>query len=517
MNRISKRTNRHQYSKDINQNNCSWALKKERLVLISTQLACLICVAGTAYGILGSSALPGSEIFALLLLAVSAWVGGVLVGCLRLPALLGMLIVGILFRNIPSIPYHTDISIKWAATLRDISLVIILLKAGLGLDPQKLLELKFHVFKLSALPCLLETAASTVLVHHFLSLPWLWAAMLGFIVSAVSAAVLVPGMLALDQRGLGRKSGIPTLVMASVSIDNIIALTGFIVTFSILTSSENLTWTLMTRLLEPFIGLLMGTIIGVLLWYLPNDNNPEPILVYYRSALLCLGGLSVSFVCKRVGMTGAGALACVSLAFVASLRWRLKGEHFKHIAWITGIMWNLIEPFLFGLIGAEITTKSLGKDLGFAILALVLGVIFRFLCTIFVLLGSKLNLKEQIFVSASWVAKATVQAAVGSQALDYARSHPTELDFKDNSQKVLMMSVVSILLTAPLGAAFIDFLAPFLLKEECSASSTSADTSGEEERECITEVTVSDYGARRCASVGEIEGFLQGLKNNVND
>ncbi|CAL1279531.1 unnamed protein product [Larinioides sclopetarius] len=350
---------------DVNQNRCSFAMIKERLLLIGTQLVCLSSVAGTAYGILGSSALPGSEIFALLLLAVSAWLGGVLVGFLRLPPLLGMLFVGILFRNIPYIPYHTDISIKWAATLRDISLVIILLKAGLGLDPQKLLELKFHVFKLSIIPCLLETAASAVLVHNFLSLPWLWAIMLGFIISAVSAAVLVPGMLFLDQRGLGRNSGIPTLVMASVSIDNIIALTGFIITFSILTSSENLRWTLIIRLLEPFIGLLMGTIIGVFLWYLPSDNNIEPVLVYYRSAMLCLGGLSVTFISKRVGMAGTGALACVSLAFIASLRWRLKGDHFKHIVWITGIMWNLIEPFLFGLIGAEITSGSLGKDLGF--------------------------------------------------------------------------------------------------------------------------------------------------------
>ncbi|GBN08938.1 hypothetical protein AVEN_178734-1, partial [Araneus ventricosus] len=90
----------------------------------------------------------------------------------------------------------------------------------------------------------------------------------------------------------------------------------------------NLTWTLIIRLLEPFVGLLMGTIIGVFLWYLPSDNNMEPVLVYYRSTLLCLGGLSVTFMSKRVGMGGAGALACVSLAFIASLRWRVKGDHF---------------------------------------------------------------------------------------------------------------------------------------------------------------------------------------------
>lgn len=495
---------------------CSSDFLKDKLFLVGTQLVCLLFLAGAVYGILGGASLPGTEIFALLLLAASAWMGGVLVSFLKLPPLLGMLAVGIFFRNTPFIPYHADISIMWASTLRDISLVIILLKAGLGLDPPKLLELKLDVIKLSFIPCLFEAASSAVLVHYFLDLPWIWSFMLGFIVSAVSAAVLVPGMLELEEKGLGLETGIPTLLMAAVSIDNIVALTGFIVTFSIITSNENLTWTLITRTLEPFIGLLMGTIIGAFLWYLPSENTTEPVLVFYRSSVLCLGGLCFTFVSKRVGMAGAGALACVSFAFIASLKWRPQ-EHFKHVTYIIGIMWNLIEPFLFGLIGAEITLNSLGNNLGYASLALCLGVLIRVISTIFALLGSKLNLKEKTFVSVSWIAKATVQAAVGSQALDYARSHRTEPNFKEYSQQVLMMSVLSIILTAPLGAAFIDWLAPHLLNTDgTTSSSTSPDSLEEDEREQISEVTVTDYGARRSASVGEIEGFIRGLKSGVN-
>ncbi|GFU25845.1 hypothetical protein NPIL_157901 [Nephila pilipes] len=494
---------------------CSFAFLKHRLLLVGTQLICLLFLAGAMYGVLGGASLPGTEIFALLLLAASAWLGGVLVSCLKLPPLLGMLAVGIFFRNASFISYHADISIMWASTLRDISLVIILLKAGLGLDPPKLMELKLDVIKLSFIPCLFEAASSAVLVHYLLALPWIWSFMLGFIVSAVSAAVLVPGMLTLKEKGLGLESGIPTLLMAAVSIDNIVALTGFIVTFSIITSSENLTWTLITKSLEPFIGLLMGTIIGIFLWYLPSENTPEPVLVFYRSSALCLGGLCFNFVSKRVGMAGAGALACVSFAFISSLKWRTQ-EHYKHVTYVIGIMWNLIEPFLFGLIGAEITMNSLGTHIGYAPLALCLGVLIRVLSTIFALIGSKLNLKEKTFVSTSWIAKATVQAAVGSQALDYARSHRTEPNFKEYSQQVLMMSVLSIILTAPLGAAFIDWLAPHLLNEDCSTFSTSPESSGEEERERISEVTVTDYGARRSASVGEIEGFIRGLKSGVN-
>ncbi|GFY60750.1 hypothetical protein TNIN_92671 [Trichonephila inaurata madagascariensis] len=496
----------------LGESRCSWAFLKDKLLLAGTQLACLLFFAGAVYGVLGGASQPGTEIFALLILAASAWGGGVLVSCLKLPPLLGMLAVGIFFRNAPFLPYHADISIIWASTLRDISLVIILLKAGLGLDPPKLLELKLDVLKLSFIPCLFEAACSAVLVHYFLELPWIWAFMLGFIVSAVSAAVLVPGMLDLEEKSLGLEAGIPTLLMAAVSLDNITALTGFIVTFSIITSNENLTWTLITRPLEPFIGLLFGTIMGVILWYLPSENTSEPAQVFYRSSSLFLGGLCFTFVSKQVGMAGAGALACVSFAFIASLKWRTQ-EHFKYITYIIGIMWNLIEPFLFGLIGAEITLNSLGNNLGYATLALCLGVLIRVLSTIFALLGSKLNFKEKTFVSASWIAKATVQAAVGSQALDYARSHRTEPNFKEYSQQVLMMSVLSIILTAPLGAAFIDWLAPHLLNAGYVTCCSSPDSSGEEEREQISEVTVTDYGARRSASVGEIEGFIRGLRS----
>ncbi|XP_054711692.1 sodium/hydrogen exchanger 9B1-like [Uloborus diversus] len=466
---------------------------KQSILLAATHTVVLLFFAGALYGIIGENSLPGSEIFALFSLAISAYAGGVLVGYFKLPPLLGMLVSGILFRNLPFMTFHENISIMWASTFRDTSLVIILLKAGLGLDPEKLKRLKMAVIKLSFIPCLLETLGSSVFAHYLLGLPWLWSCMLGFIVSAVSAAVLVPGVLMLEEKRYGIRSGIPTLIMASVSIDNIVALTGFVVTFSILSSNENLTWALVKRPLEPCIGFLFGGIFGALLRYIPDENIPKNSLVYYRTILLFLGGMAFSFVSKRAGISGAGALSCVSLAFVAALKWRKDPEQYKTICWITGILWQLIEPFLFGLIGAEITLESLQNDLGYAVLTLILGLLVRAIATILALMRSQLSFKEKLFVSSSWLAKATVQAAVGSQALDYARSQSKGYEFETYSKQVLTLSVLSIILTAPLGSAFMECLGPYLLEKDPVVTDLQSE-SEEDETDIVVEKRAS-YGS----------------------
>lgn len=457
-----------------------------------TQSLFFVFLAGAIYGIVGEDALPGSGLFAVLVLAVCAFAGGRLVGLFRLPPLVGMLIVGVLYRNLPFIRFSEDISTKSASSLRDVSLAVILLKAGLGLDAQKLKILKKVVFRLSFVPCVLEAITSALASRYLLGLPWLWASMLGFILSAVSAAVLVPGALSLEENRLGTVQGVPTLLMASVSLDNITALTGFIVIFNVLTSNENVTWTFCKRLLEPFVGLLLGATLGIVLWYFPNkENSDRPTVIYYRTALLCLGGLAFTFVSKKFRVSGVGALGCVSLAFFASLRWRNDFETFKSIAWVTGILWYVIEPFLFGLIGTEISLSSLQNNVGYGTLVLFLGVSIRFLSTVLALLGSSLDFKEKLFVSASWISKATVQAAVGSQTLDFGETEGRSQQFQEYGNQVLTMSALSILLTAPLGAALMDILGERLLKKE--ATDEGGPTAEHPQKSSLPEIQISTH------------------------
>ncbi|XP_054711344.1 sodium/hydrogen exchanger 9B2-like, partial [Uloborus diversus] len=428
------------------------------------------------YSILKKEALPGSEIFALIILAISAHVGGKIIRIIKLPSLLGMLIIGFLFRNLPFIPFYQDISVRWASTLRGSALVIILLKAGLGLDAKKLKQLKMVVFQLSFAPCIVETVATGVSSHYLLALPWPWAIMLGFVVSAVSPAVVVPSLLSLQERKLGTNKGIPTLVIAAASVDDIIAITGFTCMLSISVSEGSLVWTLLKGPLEPLLGLVYGVLLGVFFWFIPDNTSPKSTLVYYHTLMLLFGGLTGMFLSKALQISGAGPLACLTLAFVASLVWKKDSEQFEMIEKVISVLWALIQPFLFSLIGAEVTISSLQTNLGDSIFTLLIGLAFRIATATFVTFGGDLNIKEKIFVAFAWLPKATVQAAVGPQALDYVLVNKKGPEMEDLAKRVLTVAVLSIILTAPIGAALIAVLGPLLLKKENEAEVVFDDT-----------------------------------------
>jgi solute carrier family 9B (sodium/hydrogen exchanger), member 1/2 len=186
--------------------------------------------------LLKEDALPGGNIFALTTLVVGAFVGGFLVSLVHLPPLLGMLIVGFMLRNVPGINVARDINPKWSSVLRNIALTVILIRAGLGLDGRALKKLSKSVLLLSFLPCLAEAATVGLTAHFILGFPWLWGFLLGFVQGAVSPAVLVPFMLHLQETRLGTKQGIPTLVIAASSLDDVLAISGFSVLLSVIFS-----------------------------------------------------------------------------------------------------------------------------------------------------------------------------------------------------------------------------------------------------------------------------------------
>ncbi|CAL1260984.1 unnamed protein product [Larinioides sclopetarius] len=401
---------------------------KRKVVLTATQTVVLFFLYASLYGILGEGALPGSEIFALLLLSVSAHIAGKLVSLVKLPPLIGMLIVGFLFRNLPFIPYYQDISIIWATALRAAAFVVILLKAGLGLDAEKLKSLRRIVFQLAFSPCIVETIVLGVSSHFLLNLPWAWAIMLGFVISAVSPAVVVPGLLSLQERSFGIRKGIPTLVIAAASVDDILAITGFTIMLSISLSAGDSLWvTILKGFLEPIGGLLYGVLFGSLFWLIPDSTSSSV-------------GFAGMFLSKRLGVAGLGPMACLVLAFVASLGWKKDPQHLEQIERIIGVMWIILQPFLFSLIGAEVSVQNLQSNLGSTVLALLIGFTFRIITAAFASYGGGFNLKERLFIAVAWFPKATVQILTGA--------------------------VLSIIMTAPIGAALIALLGPLLLSQD---------------------------------------------------
>ncbi|XP_060082239.1 sodium/hydrogen exchanger 9B2-like [Ylistrum balloti] len=413
-----------------------------------------------------SEALPGGNFFSLFVLFYGAVVGGYLISFLRLPPLLGMLIVGAALRNIPGVKIVGEsIAMPWSSALRQIALTVILIRAGLGLDPKALRKLSFTVLRLAFIPCLAECCAEAVAAHFLLGFPWEWGFMLGFVLAAVSPAVVVPSLLSLSDRGYGLDKGIPTLVIAAASVDDVLAITGFGVVLGISFSTGDIALTIVKGPLEALLGIVYGIVVGVVMWYLPSKDTNNPAL--YRSLLLLGGGLMATFGSSAVHLSGAGPLGCLTLAFIAALRWRKEAEKEgdNGINDMVALLWMIFQPLLFGLIGAAVDVNTIdGGTVGLAMGTLAIGLFVRLCASFGAVLFSGLNVKEMLFIPIAWLPKATVQAAIGGIALDEATKRG-DANLMALGTSVLTIAVLSIIVTAPIGAALIAIFGPMWLEK----------------------------------------------------
>ncbi|KAL8579402.1 hypothetical protein ACOMHN_026767 [Nucella lapillus] len=418
---------------------------------------------GTLYSLTGDVALPGGNLFSLFLVLFFCWSGGYVVQIFNLPPLLGMLIVGVMLGNVPKIDIAKDILQEWSAACRQIALAIILVCAGLGLDPAALRRLSLVVIRLAFSPCLAESITDGIASHLILGFPWVWGFILGFVIAAVSPAVVVPCLLSLSERGYGLNKGVPTLVIAAASIDDVLAITGFGVLIGIAFSTGDLTWNIIKGPLEAIVGILIGIAIGILLWYLPQKNSTNVIM--FRSVLLVGFALLSIFGSKRVEWSGSGPLAALTLAFVAALRWRkefVEGE-MNPVQSVMAGLWMIFQPLLFGLIGAAVDVSKLeAKTVGMGIAVLGIGLSVRCCVAYLAVMGTNLTKKEKLFIPVSWLPKATVQAAVGAIAFDMATERKNK-ELIGYGETILQLAVLSILITAPIGAALIAIMGPILL------------------------------------------------------
>lgn len=415
---------------------------------------------GVTYSIIGETAAPGGQLFQLILLTICAHFGGWLISLTTLPALIGMLFTGIIFQNVGFINF--DDSFKPVTKeLRKIALVIILIRAGLDLDPHALKRLKITVPKLGLVPWAVETAVITIMARFLLDMPWDWSLLLGVIIAAVSPAVVVPCLCRLRSKGYGVAKGIPTLIIAVAGIDDAASVAGFGIIHSIIFSHDSLTSQILQGPICVVGGIGFGVIWGLISNYVPERH--DPFVVPLRVLMLLAGGLIALFGSEIVGYEGAGPLACVSAAFVSLVCWTKQGWEVEDNPGSTAfeIFWMIFEPILFGVTGAQVNFAELDIHVvSIGVGCLITSGIVRILATVLVGIGSKLNLKEKIFVALSWMSKATVQAALGPLALVLVGD---KLPEKTYAEKVLMICVLSIILTAPTGAILITLTGPRLL------------------------------------------------------
>nr|CAD7453669.1 unnamed protein product [Timema tahoe] len=195
----------------------------------------LLLLWGVLYTLFKDLVAPRGPLFQMLFLFILAYLAGQFTSLCRLPPLLGMLVTGIALRNVGFF-HMTGIFVDLVSTLRNTAMVVILIKAGLGLDAGALRRLSLIVVRLAFIPCLAEAATVCLVSHFLLGYSWLWGLLLGFILGAVSPAVVVPSLLTLKEKGYGEDKGISTLVVAASSIDDIAAISGFGIVLSVIFS-----------------------------------------------------------------------------------------------------------------------------------------------------------------------------------------------------------------------------------------------------------------------------------------
>ncbi|HIW14792.1 MAG TPA: cation:proton antiporter [Firmicutes bacterium] len=376
---------------------------------------------------------------------------GTLFSKLKLPPLLGMLLTGIVLG-----PYALSLLdpsiLSISADLRQLALIIILTRAGLNLDLASLKKVGRPAILMCFVPACFEIGGMLLLAPPLLHISLLEAAIMGTVIAAVSPAVIVPKMLHLMETGYGTKQSIPQLIMAGASVDDVFVIVLF-TSFTGLAQGQQISAVSFLSIpVSILLGLLVGAVIGVLLAQLFAR-------FHMRDSVKVLLILSLSFLLVALENTVKSTVPFSGLLAVMSLNiavQRKRTEVAVRLSAKFSKLWVAAELILFVLVGATVDLSYV-TTAGLAAVAVILGVLlFRMLGVCVCLLKTTLQKKERLFCMLAYLPKATVQAAIGSLPLSMGLSC---------GNIVLTVAVLSILITAPLGAFLIDLTYKKLLKK----------------------------------------------------
>ena len=364
---------------------------------------------------------------------------------LTIPGLVGLLFLGVVLG-----PYALDLAspelLQVSDELRLIALIVILLRAGLELSKETLNRVGGRVLLLATVPAIIEAAAITALGPWLLGLGILESAILGAVLAAISPAVVVPLMIRFMERGLGAEKRIPTMILAAAPINDVFVIVIFSVLVGMYTgTSVNIAWQLSSIPISILLGIAAGWGIGLGLYKIFQRFNLRA-----TKRVLVLLGISILLVraehLLQPWVPFAALLAVVTVGFYLLK----KDEHMAHqLSAKLAKVWILAEIILFTLIGAQVNIDVTLQTGLVGVVLIGLGLLARGAGTYACMLGSALTNPERMFVVVSSVPKATVQAAIGgvplaSMVLAGMATGPGEI--------ILSVAVLSIVLTAPLGA-----------------------------------------------------------------
>lgn len=377
------------------------------------------------------------------LVLILGFLTGFLFEKIKIPKIVGMIIIGILigpsFLNLIN-PNLINIS----SYLRQIALMIIITRSGLSLDFNNLKKIGRPAILMCFIPATFEIIGVLIFGPIILGISLFESLLLGSVLAAVSPAIVVPRMINLLNKGYGNNKNIPELVMAGASLDDIYVIVIFYASLSLLNNSTITTYAILQIPISIILGISIGIILGLVLYYLFKSKYLNTIIktfILFSVSLLFMGFeeliknyISIS---SLIGIMATGMV----------LLFKNKNDA-KEIEKNYNNLWFFFEILLFVLVGISVDINYALSEGFKPVLLLLISLIFRTIGVLLSISFTKFNLKEKIFIIVSYIPKATVQASIGGIALGLGL---------DVGPLVLTIAVLSILITAPIGAALIDF------------------------------------------------------------
>lgn len=369
----------------------------------------------------------------------------------KLPGLLGMLFTGIILG--PYVLNMLDSSILLvSADIRKIALVIILTRAGLTLNLEDLKKVGRPAFLMCFVPATFEMIGMIILAPRLLDVSLIEAAVIGAVVAAVSPAVVVPEMIKIMEDGYGTKQGIPQLILAGASVDDVYVIVMFTAFTSLAQGSNVSVMSLVNIPVSIIFGIIIGIIIGkalAVVWRKVHIRDTVKAAIFLSVALL-LVDIEVSL---NTPITFA---SLISVMFIGIALKKDRPEVAFRLSQKYNKMWVWAEVMLFVLVGATVDIGYVAYAGVSSIVIIIGALIFRMAGVALCMAGTKLKLKERAFCMLAYTPKATVQAAIGGVPLSMGLAC---------GNTVLTVAVLAIIITAPLGAFAIDMTYRKLLKK----------------------------------------------------
>ena len=370
---------------------------------------------------------------------------------MKLPSLLGMLVTGIVLG-----PYMLnlldDSILGISAELRKIALIIILTRAGLGLDLSGLKKIGRPAVLMCFVPASLELLGILLIAPKLLGISMLEAAILGAVLAAVSPAVVVPRMVKLMEEGYGVREGIPQLILAGASVDDVYVIVLFSTFLGMIQGESASVIHFINIPISIVLGVGIGFLIGIILAY-----YFKKVHIRDTSKVLIILSISLLLVVLEDHLTIPITFsALIAIMFIGIGLQKKREVVARRLSVKYGKLWVAAEVFLFVLVGATVNIGYLSKVGVKALVVIAVALIFRMFGVFLCLLGTSLDKKERVFAMMAYTPKATVQAAIGGIPLSLGLAC---------GEIVLTVAVLAIVLTAPAGAFAMDLSYKKFLKK----------------------------------------------------